>query len=132
MKHPLIVLLMFCLFSLSIQAAEGDATSQYYRIQEPFNINFLRQSEQKARFLQIKVALKSSDPQIIQNAETNLPMIQDSLRILFADQSMETISSLEGRNALQLEAYSVINEIFVREINNSNLEAVYFTGFIWQ
>lgn len=132
MKHPLIVLLMFCLFSLSTQAAEGDATSQYYRIQEPFNINFLRQSEQKARFLQIKVALKSSDPQIIQNAETNLPMIQDSLRILFADQSMETISSLEGRNALQLEAYNVINEIFVREINNSNLEAVYFTGFIWQ
>ncbi|MDX1573507.1 MAG: flagellar basal body-associated FliL family protein [Methylophaga sp.] len=133
MKRSLMLLLMFCLTSLSLQAAEtAGAIGKYYEIEEAFTINFLRQSEQQARYLQIKVALKSDDPEIIQSAQTHLPMIQDSLRILFADQDMAKINSIEGREALQQEAYEVINGIFESEINNSNLEKVYFTTFLWQ
>jgi flagellar FliL protein len=118
---------------LPVKAAEdAGITGQYYQIEEAFTINFLRQSEQQARYLQIKVALKSDDPQIIQSANTHLPMIQDSLRILFSGQDMATISSIEGRNTLQQEAFEVINGIFESELNNSNLQAVYFTSFIWQ
>jgi len=133
MKRSLMLLLMFCLSNMSVQAAENaGAVSKYYEIEEAFTINFLRQSEQQARYLQIKVALKSDDPQIIQSAQTHLPMIQDSLRILFADQDMAKINSIEGRSALQQEAYEVINGIFESEINNSNLQAVFFTSFLWQ
>ncbi len=133
MKRSLVLLLMLCLSSLSVQAAESaGAASKYYEIEEAFTINFLRQSEQQARYLQIKVALKADDPQIIQSAQTHLPMIQDSLRILFADQDMTKINSIEGRKALQQEVYDAINAIFVSEINNSNLQAVFFTSFLWQ
>lgn len=133
MKRSLMLLLMFCLSSLPLQAAENTgAVGKYYEIEEAFTINFLRQSEQQARYLQIKVALKSDDPQIIQSANKHLPMIQDSLRILFADQDMAKISSIEGRKALQQEAYEVINAIFESEINNSNLQAIFFTSFLWQ
>ena len=133
MKRPLMLLLLFCLSNMSLQAAGNPGNANlYYQIEEAFTINFLRQSEQQARYLQIKVALKSDDPQIIQSANTHLPMIQDSLRILFADQDMATISSIEGRAKLQQEAYDVINAIFESEINNSNLQSVYFTSFIWQ
>lgn len=127
------LLLMFCLSSLPLQAAEdAGRAGKYYEIEEAFTINFLRQSEQQARYLQIKVALKSDDPEIIQNASTHLPMIQDSLRILFADQNMAKINSIEGRKALQQEAFEVINAIFESEINNSNLQKVFFTTFLWQ
>lgn len=133
MKRSLMLLLMFCLSNLTLQAAEDAGNiSPYYQIEEAFTINFLRQSEQQARYLQIKVALKSDDPQIIRSANTHLPMIQDSLRILFADQDMAKINSLEGRKTLQQEAYAVINAIFEKEINNSNLQAVFFTSFLWQ
>ncbi|MDT8309879.1 MAG: flagellar basal body-associated FliL family protein [Methylophaga sp.] len=133
MKRSLMILLMLCLSSLSLQAAENaGAVDNYYEIEKAFTINFLRQSEQQARYLQIKVALKSDDPKIIQGAQTHLPMIQDSLRILFADQDMAKINSIEGRKALQQEAYEVINAIFEKEINNSNLQKVFFTTFLWQ
>ncbi len=78
------------------------------------------------------MALKSDDQQIIQSANKHLAMIQDSLRILFADQDMAKISSIEGRKTLQQEAYEAINAIFESEINNSNLQAVFFTSFLWQ
>lgn len=133
MTRALMLLLMFCSINLPLQAAEdAGSVGQYYQIEEAFTINFLRQSDEKARYLQIKVALKSDDPQIIQSANTHLPMIQDSLRILFADQDMAKISSIDGRKALQQEAYEVINGIFESEINNSNLQSVFFTSFIWQ
>ena len=104
----------------------------YYVIEEPFTINFLRQSDDQARYLQIKVALKSEDPAILASAESNLPMIQDTLRILFAEQNMDSVKSLEGRTQLQEEAYQRIKAIFEEETGNSNLEAVYFTTFLWQ
>lgn len=104
----------------------------YYVIEEPFTINFLRQSDEQARYLQVKVALKSEDPAILSSAENNLPMIQDTLRILFAEQNMDSVKSLEGRSQLQEEAYQRIKAIFEEETGNSNLEAVYFTTFLWQ
>ncbi|WP_292751722.1 flagellar basal body-associated FliL family protein, partial [Methylophaga sp. UBA4204] len=75
---------------------------------------------------------KSEDPAILASAESNLPMIQDTLRILFAEQNMDSVKSLEGRTQLQEEAYQRIKAIFEEETGNSNLEAVYFTTFLWQ
>ena len=137
MKNLLNALLIAWLSFISITSFAGGvsssaAQSQYYVIEDPFTINFLRQSEQKARYLQIKVALQSKDPIIISNAESNLPMIQHTLRSLFAEQDMDTVTSLEGRGQLQQAAYERINAIFEEEISNSNLEAVYFTTFLWQ
>ena len=121
-------------FTSYVSYAGGGQPNQplYYVIEEPFTINFLRQSDEQARYLQIKVALKSEDPAILTSAESNLPMIQDTLRILFAEQNMDSVKSLEGRSQLQEEAYQRIKAIFEEETGNSNLEAVYFTTFLWQ
>jgi flagellar FliL protein len=45
---------------------------------------------------------------------------------------MDSVKSLEGRTQLQEEAYQRIKAIFEEETGNSNLEAVYFTTFLWQ
>ncbi|AFJ02402.1 flagellar protein [Methylophaga frappieri] len=133
MRRRFVIWGIFLVSTFPVIAAEqAISVTPYYEIEDPFTINFLRQSEQQAKYLQIKVALKSDDPEIIAHAATHLPMIQDSLRLLFSDQDMTKISSIEGRQSLQSEAFDVINEIFVSELNNANLQEIYFTRFIWQ
>lgn len=133
MIQPLIsICLALCLMlSSPLQAADA-ATSPYFAIEDPFTINFLKQSEDKMRYLQIKVALKSDDPDIIQSAQTHLPMIQDSLRLLFTDQTYVTITSVAGRELLQQQALERIRGLLAEETGNEGLEQVYFTRFILQ
>lgn len=116
--------------------AEEDAAESapniYYDFPEPFTINFLTQSNQKMRYLQIKVALKSKDADLIKGAESILPMMQDALRTLFSNQTYDAISSIDGRNQLQTQALDILKSLLAEEIGNDALENVYFTSFIMQ
>lgn len=113
--------------------AEKNATQPiYYSFTEPFTINFLRQSNETARYLQIKVAIMSHDQSVIDNAELNLPMLQDALRTLFTIQTLETVSTVEGRKALQQQALDTLKSLLKEETGNDKLDAVYFTSFILQ
>lgn len=136
MNKGFITLLLCLLVIVSPVQAESDdaakAKASYYTIAEPFTINFLNQSEQKVRYLQIRVALMSHDAEIIKQAELNLPMIQDALRTLFTDQRYQTVSTLDGRKQLQQQALQLVKEILAKETGNNKLEAVYFTSFILQ
>ncbi len=136
MIQPLtsICLVLCLMLSLPLSAAESaeSASSPYFAIEDPFTINFLKQSDDKMRYLQIKVALKSDDPAILQSAQTHLPMIQNSLRLLFTDQSYATITSVAGRELLQQQALERIRSVLAKETGNDGLEQVYFTRFILQ
>lgn len=104
----------------------------YYAIPEPFTINFLKQSGEQARYLQIKVTLMAHDQEIINSAELNLPMLQDSLRTLYSEQTYDAVKSIDGRKALQASSLSTIKAILKDETGKDNLDAVYFTSFILQ
>lgn len=104
----------------------------YFAISEPFTINFINQSNRKAHYLQIKVTLMAHNQEIINNAELNLPMIQDALRTLFSGQTIEGIDSVEGRKALQFASLDVVKTILKEETGKDNLDAVYFTSFVLQ
>jgi flagellar FliL protein len=131
------ILLVFITVILSSPTwAEEDevaaAQAIYYAIPEPFTINFLNQSNQKARYLQIKVSLKSTDAAAIDGAEQNLPMIQDALLDLFSEQTYEQADSVEGRKMLQKNTLKTIKNILKEETDNDAIDAVYFTSFILQ
>lgn len=128
----LILMLLFSVFCLPASAAEEAPSVFYHEMSEPFTINFARQSQDEARYLQIKVAIKTTDPSVYQGIQTHQPLIEDQLRSLFADQDMETVSTLEGRKSLQQESESVVKSILETELDNNDIDAVYFTGFIWQ
>ena len=120
-------LVWFSLFATPTWAEDEEAepTQQaiYYKITEPFTINFLKQSQQQVRYLQIKVALMAHEQSILDSADMNLPMIQDSLRSLFSEQSMDSISSVEGRKLLQTSTLDTINAILKDETGKGNLKA---------
>lgn len=116
-------------------SAEDEIASQnavYFAFDEAFTINFLNQSKQQVRYLQIKVALMAHQQEAINNASANLPMLQDALRTLFSEQSFNDVNSVEGRRSLQSTALSTINTILREELASDPIEAVYFTSFILQ
>jgi flagellar FliL protein len=136
--HKSIQILLMLLLAMMISPtwAEEDASANakaiYYAIEDPFTINFLNQSEQKARYLQIKVTLMAHNQEIIDSAASNLPMLQDALRTLFSAQTSETVNSVEGRKRLQSASLYTVKTILKEETGKGNLDAVYFTSFVLQ
>lgn len=136
--HKSIRILFMLLLSMMILPtwAEEDVAANtkaiYYAIEEPFTINFLNQSDQKARYLQIKVTLMAHNQEIMDSAELNLPMLQDALRTLFSAQTSETVNSVEGRKRLQMASLETVKAILKEETGKDNLDAIYFTSFVLQ
>jgi flagellar FliL protein len=131
----LIALMTFQFHSSSVWAEDPAPAVQqpvYYAFAEPFTINFLRQSNDKYRYLQVKVTVMSHDQSAIDNTELNLPMIQDAFRTLFTIQTIESVTSVDGRREIQKEALTTINTLLKEETGNGNIEGVYFTSFILQ
>jgi len=139
MHKPLTTLLLIwlALFTVPSWAEEEkeelvSPTILYYKVADPFTINFLQQSKQEVRYLQIKLTLMASEQTVLDNANTNLPMIQDSLRMLFSEQSMESVGSVDGRRALQQSTLETVNSVLKKETGTAGVEGVYFTSFILQ
>lgn len=129
--------LLFIISCLSLAAwAEdeepGPPKAIYYTIEEPFTINFMNQSEQRVRYLQIKVALMAHNQTTIDNASNNLPMLQDALRTLFAEQTYDSVDSTEARRQLQANTLRLANTILQQELGSDPLDEVYFTSFVLQ
>jgi len=127
-----LVLALACLPLMAAESAAPEGQAIYYQIPEPFTINFLNQSQQQARYLQVKVALMSRNPAVISGAEMNLPMIQDALRNLFTAQQFDSINTVSGREQLQTSARQQLQQILKAETGSDELEQVYFTSFVLQ
>lgn len=128
----ILLLSMIVLPTWAKEDVAANTKAIYYAIEEPFTINFLNQSNQKARYLQIKVTLMAHSQEIIDSAELNLPMLQDALRTLFSAQTSETVNSVEGRKRLQTASLATVRTILKEETGKDNLDAVYFTSFVLQ
>jgi len=130
----ILLILFLSAIAFPVLAADEEAAPAaiYYKIPEPFTINFLTQSEKQVRYLQIKVTLMAHDQDIIDHAELNLPMLQDALRSLFSEQTFEAVNTVVGRKSLQISSLDVLKTILKEETGKDNLDAVYFTSFILQ
>ncbi|SFK19599.1 flagellar basal body-associated FliL family protein [Methylophaga sulfidovorans] len=127
------VLLMYLLVTPIYAADESEKTPPvYYKIEEPFTINFVNQSQKRARYLQIKVALMTTSQEAMDSAVLNLPMIQDELRTLFSQQTYESVTTLQGREKLDSLATERVQKVLEEETGNSDIKKVYFTSFIIQ
>ncbi|HAU07162.1 MAG TPA: flagellar basal body protein FliL [Gammaproteobacteria bacterium] len=129
-----LIFLILIFFFPTLIAAEEDSQPKaiYYAFKDPFTINFLNQSKKRARYLQIKVSLKSMDPLAVTAAQDNAPMLEDALLELFTEQSFEQVNSLEGRQALQQSALEIVKTVLTEETGSAGIDAVYFTSFIIQ
>jgi len=103
----------------------------FVALDPPFVVNF--QAEQLVRFLQVTVQLMSRDPETIEVLKANDPIIRNDLLLLFGNQSYQTVSTREGKEALRAQALETVRKAVTTAGGKpKNVEAVYFTSFVMQ
>lgn len=116
-------------------AAEDESTAIapaiYIPLDPAFVVNFAEGG--KARFLQVTVEVMTrGNDRVEQHIRTHMPVIRNNLVMLFSSQTYETVSTVEGKEALREEALGVIQNILEEETGDPGIERVYFTNFVMQ
>ncbi|MCB1764779.1 MAG: flagellar basal body-associated FliL family protein [Candidatus Competibacteraceae bacterium] len=102
----------------------------YLPIDPAFVVNF--EDQGMLRYLQIGLTVMARNQQIIDAVNQSMPQIRNDLILLFSNQKMEVLNSLNGKEKLRMQALAQIQGILTREIGIPGVEAVYFTAFVLQ
>ncbi len=149
-KKKLIIIVILLLFAASAatfflmanqdEIAAQDATNAtpvkkaaiYHSVDNPFVINFAQQSDNRVKYLQIKLKVMARDQAAIDAFKLHLPAIQHGLLMLFFSQNYDALNTKAGTQALRKDALMTINNSLTAEKETSLLQAVYFTSLIMQ
>jgi flagellar FliL protein len=104
---------------------------RYINLDPPFVVNF--EAESMVRFLQVTIGVMTRDPAIETLVKDNDPRVRNDLLMILANQSYDTVSTAEGKEALRKRCLESIRAI-VREMggDSKQVEALYFTSFVMQ
>jgi flagellar FliL protein len=102
----------------------------YLPIDPAFVVNF--EDQGMLRYLQVGLTVMARNQQILDAVTENMPQIRNDLILLFSNQKMEVLNSLNGKEKLRMQALAQIQGILTREIGIPGIEAVYFTAFVLQ
>jgi len=128
----------FFLFSGSNNegAAEADAAalanepSIYLALDPAFTIDFMVDGRQ--RYVQLNMAVKSKNAAQVDAVNLHMPLIRNSLVLLYSSQSFDELQTAEGKAALKVAALDAINGILEQETGQGGIDAVLFTNFVMQ
>jgi len=113
------------------EKADPKAPPLFVALDPPFVVNF--QAEQTVRFLQVSAQIMSHDLETIELLKTNDPIIRNDLLLLLGNQNYQTISTLEGKEALRAQALETVRNVVKNGGGRpKRVEAVYFTSFVMQ
>jgi flagellar FliL protein len=103
----------------------------YVKLDPPFVVNF--EAKGIMRFLQIAVEVMTRDNATVDLLRQHDPLIRNNLLMLFSNQDFQKINSVEGREALRVEALKAIGEALKSEGGKpKDVEQLYFTSFVMQ
>ena len=102
----------------------------YLPLDPPFLVNFDGQG--RARYLQISMNVMARNQTVIEQVEHHMPIIRNTLVLLFSGQSLENVNTLEGKENLREKVLYAIQDILKDETGSPGIEAVYFTNFVIQ
>jgi len=113
------------------QHEEPKLPPRYVNLDPPFVVNF--EAETVVRFLQVTIGVMTRDPAIETIVKENDPRVRNDLLMILANQSYETVSSLEGKEKLRQRCLDSVRTI-VKEMGGEpkKVEALYFTAFVMQ
>ena len=84
------------------------------------------------RFMQVEVQLMTRDPDVIAAVERHEPVVRNDLIMLFSDQTLESVDTTAGKEALRRESLESIRRILRSNDEPDELENLFFTSFIVQ
>lgn len=114
------------------QATQVDAAPAaiYVPLDPPFVVNF--ESRGRLRFLQVSLTAMTRDADIAAGIEAHMPLLRSNLLMMVSGESYEALQTEEGKDALNLQARQIIDDILRREIGKSGVEQLLFTNFVMQ
>lgn len=107
------------------------APAVYVEFDPPFVVNF--EAKGLMRFLQVSVQVMTRDQPTADLIKQHDPMLRNDLLLLLGNQTYETISTREGKEALRHEALKAVAKVVASEGGDPKLvEQLYFTSFVMQ
>ena len=130
----------FLFFSGSDSADGGDSAesadmvsnepSTYLALDPAFIIDFMVDGRQ--RYVQLNMTVKSKNTEQINAVTLHMPLIRNSLVLLFSSQSFVDLQTADGKEALKKASLDAINGILEQETGQGGIDAVLFTNFVMQ
>ncbi len=112
------------------EAAPTKQSAIYFPLKPPIIVNF--QARGRQRFLQAELTLMARDNEVIEAVEIHMPMIRNSLVMLFGGQIYEDMQTAEGKELLRQEALAEVQRLLEQEIGQPGVEQILFTNFVMQ
>ncbi len=112
------------------ESAPIEGPSIYLELDSPFVVDFMVSGKQ--RYLQLNMTLKSRDAEQIDAVKVHMPLIRNSLVLLFSSQSFDELQTLEGKKALKEAAVASVNSILEQETGRGGMDDALFTNFVMQ
>ncbi len=126
--------LTLLLSSFTVYANSGgggeNVNNPYFEIATPFVVNI--QDETAMRFLQVNAQLVLSHPELKAQITKNLPAIQNVMMLVLSEQSVKEIRTLQGKQKLRDKTLKEVQEFLQKEIGDTAVTEILFTGFIIQ
>lgn len=114
----------------STEAALANEPSVYLALDPAFTIDLMVGGKQ--RYVQLNMSVKSKNTDQINAVTLHMPLIRNSLVLLFSSQSFDELQTAEGKVALKKAALGAINGILEQETGQGGIDGVLFTNFVMQ
>lgn len=113
------------------KAAEPKAPAIYVEFQPPLVVNF--DAKGVMRFLQVGMQVMTRDHDTSEMVKLHDPKIRNDMLLLLGSQTYDSISTMEGKEALRKKALEIIAKIVDDEGGEGKkVEDLYFTSFVMQ
>ncbi len=119
---------------LKVENPEEDNKSKapaiYYPLSPPLIVNY--QARGRQRFLQAEITVMSREDDVIEAVELHMPMIRNSLNLVFSRHIYEELQTDEGRELLRQDALAELQKIMEQELGKPGIEKILFTNLVMQ
>ncbi|MCC5810639.1 MAG: flagellar basal body-associated FliL family protein [Ectothiorhodospiraceae bacterium] len=103
-----------------------------YKELERLTVNLGAGQGARARVLQTTVQVMARQQSTLDGLAEHMPMVRNSLILLYSSQDYDALLTREGKEALREETKSEINDILMRQRVPGEVEGVFFTSFVMQ
>ena len=124
------ITILLCLPILPVLASEGTSNSLYFAFDKPFVVNL--SGSDSLTYLQVNVQFKVKKVELKAKLHRQLPAIEHTMVMLLSDQTVNSIKSVQGKQALRETALKSLQQVCQKLIGDPAIDDVYFTGFIIQ
>ena len=86
----------------------------------------------RRRKAKISLSVMTREPDTVDAVQTHLPLIKNSLVMLFSGELYEDLQTAEGRELLRQKTLMAIQDLLKEEIGKPGIDQVLFEDFIMQ